>query len=197
MGQDPIVFTIFLIFSGAAVLATLALFARQSLLVAYVVVGVLLGTSGFGLIDDPALIEDISHIGIIFLLFLLGLNLNPRDLLHMVSKTTLVTVVSSLVFAVCGFAGQTVPRSHGMRVGEGVMVAVDGHVDDALAVHGEAGPVVIVLGVLSPEADEHRVGELLRLAVVDAGEGGHPVLFLVAGEDRDAPIDHKNLVPAR
>lgn len=100
--EDGILFTIFLVFSGAAVIATLALFARQSLLVAYVLLGVILGPSALGLVSDAALIGELSHIGIIFLLFLLGLNLNPRDLLLMVRKTTVVTLASSLLFAAFG-----------------------------------------------------------------------------------------------
>ena len=55
MHQD-IVFTIFLIFTGAAVLATVALYARQALLVVYIVLGVLLGPSVLGLVTDPDLI---------------------------------------------------------------------------------------------------------------------------------------------
>jgi len=103
MDQDPIVFTVFLVFSGAAVLATLALYARQSLLVAYIVLGVLLGPWGLGLVSDSELIRDISEFGIMFLLFLLGLNLQPQELVRMVRKTTLVTVVSSFLFALAGF----------------------------------------------------------------------------------------------
>ena len=42
---DPIVFSLFLIFTGAALLATVALYARQSLLVVYILLGLLLGPS--------------------------------------------------------------------------------------------------------------------------------------------------------
>ncbi len=104
MQQDPIVFTVFLVFTGAAVFATLALFARQSLLVAYIVLGALFGPSALGLVSDPDLIRSISEFGIMFLLFLLGLNLQPQELIRMVRKTTQVTVLSSLVFFVTGFA---------------------------------------------------------------------------------------------
>ena len=103
MLDDPIIFSIFLIFTGAAVLAGIALFARQSLLVAYIVLGGLLGPWGLSLVDDASIIQQIGHIGIIFLLFLLGLNLQPAQLLHMFRKATVVTVVSSLSFAVTGF----------------------------------------------------------------------------------------------
>jgi len=102
MNDDPIVFTIFLIFCGAAAIATLALMARQALLIAYILIGVLLGPWGVGLVDDPELIKHIAHIGIIFLLFLIGLNLQPQELLHMIRKTTLVTVASSIAFSLVG-----------------------------------------------------------------------------------------------
>lgn len=103
MDTHSIGFTIFLVFTGAALVATLALFARQSLLVAYILLGMLLGPWGLGLVDDPDLVRDISEFGIVFLLFLLGLNLQPQDLLHMVRKTTLVTLASSFLFAGIGF----------------------------------------------------------------------------------------------
>ncbi|MCP5420515.1 MAG: cation:proton antiporter [Gammaproteobacteria bacterium] len=101
-GQDPIVFSLFLIFTGATVLATLALYARQALPVAYIVLGVLTGPSSLGIITDPAAIQQMSEVGIIFLLFLLGLDLAPSELLQMLRKATLVTVGTSLAFALLG-----------------------------------------------------------------------------------------------
>jgi len=104
METHSIGFTVFLVFTGAALFATAALFARQSLLVAYILLGMLLGPWGLGLVDDPDLVRDISEFGIVFLLFLLGLNLQPQDLLRMVRKTTVVTLASSLLFATVAFA---------------------------------------------------------------------------------------------
>ncbi len=102
MHTDPIVFHIFVIFTGSAILATLALYARQALIVGYIVWGTVLGPFGFAIVKDTSLINAIAQIGIIFLLFLLGLNLQPQDLLHTMRKTTVVTVVSSLGFAILG-----------------------------------------------------------------------------------------------
>jgi Kef-type K+ transport system membrane component KefB len=104
MPKDPIVFTFFLIFTGAAVLATVAMFARQSLLVAYIALGVLLGPWGSGMVQDPAIFKEVAHIGIMFLLFLLGLDLQPQELLRTLKQSTTVTFVSALLFAVIGFA---------------------------------------------------------------------------------------------
>lgn len=104
MLDDSIIFSIFLIFTGAAVLAALALFARQSLLVAYILLGGLVGPWGFKLVNDPEIIQQIGHIGIIFLLFLLGLNLQPAQLVRMLREAVVVTVISSLAFAIIGTA---------------------------------------------------------------------------------------------
>ena len=121
MLQDPILFTFFMIFTGAAVIAAVALFARQSLLVAYVLLGILLGPSVFGIVSNPEVIKQTAHIGIIFLLFLLGLSLNPVELMQMVRKTTLVTISSSLIFALAGF---TVSLLFGIPVIEAILVGV-------------------------------------------------------------------------
>jgi Kef-type K+ transport system membrane component KefB len=96
--EHPIVFSIFLIFFGAAVCATLALYARQSVLVAYILLGALIGPYGFGWINDATLVKEFSHVGIIFLLFLLGLNMAPNKLLQMLRQATVVTLLSSLAF---------------------------------------------------------------------------------------------------
>ncbi|MDJ0882140.1 MAG: cation:proton antiporter [Gammaproteobacteria bacterium] len=103
MENESIVFTLFLIFFGAAVMATLAMSIRQSLIIAYIAVGILIGPSGFQLIHDPELIQNIANVGIIFLLFLLGLNLNPMELVRLAGETTLVTGASSLLLLLAGY----------------------------------------------------------------------------------------------
>jgi Kef-type K+ transport system membrane component KefB len=101
--HTDIVFSIFLIFSGAAVVATLVLFTRQSLLVAYILLGAVLGPWGFKLVGNAAIVRQIGDVGIIFLLFLLGLHLPPQKLIQMFRKTTIVAVTSSLVFTALGY----------------------------------------------------------------------------------------------
>ena len=103
MPDHSIIFSIFLIFTGAAILAAMALFARQSLLVAYILLGGLIGPWGMQLVNDASVIQEIGHIGIIFLLFLLGMNLRPNQLIHMFREAILVTLASSLAFCALGF----------------------------------------------------------------------------------------------
>lgn len=103
MIEQSLVFYFFLIFTGASVLATVALATRQSLLVAYIALGAILGPYGMHYISDPALVSRLSDVGIIFLLFLLGLNLDPKNLIHLLKSTTMVTLISSGLFALLGY----------------------------------------------------------------------------------------------
>ena len=93
----------FFIFGGGAIIASLALFGRQPLLVAYILLGAILGPFGLGLVSDVALISEIGSIGIIFLLFLLGLDMQPQALWRVLREVTHVTLISSAVFAGVGY----------------------------------------------------------------------------------------------
>ena len=102
--DQHVVFIFFLIFTGGALLASLALFGRQPLLVAYIALGALLGPYGLGWVSDLDLIAQISSIGIVFLLFLLGLDMQPQSLLNVLKQVAHITLFSSLLFACIGFA---------------------------------------------------------------------------------------------
>ena len=96
--------SVFLIFAGAALLAALALFGRQPLLVAYIAIGCLLGPHGLALVTDAVHLSEIAEIGIIFLLFLVGLDLQPSKLHNMVMKSLLTALLSSIAFFAVGFS---------------------------------------------------------------------------------------------
>ncbi|HLF67189.1 MAG TPA: cation:proton antiporter, partial [Gammaproteobacteria bacterium] len=99
---EPVIYIFFLIFTGTALLSTMALFTRQSLLVAYIVLGAILGPWGLRLITDTTTINEAGNIGILFLLFLLGLHLHPQNLFHSLNKMSRVTFISSLIFLAIG-----------------------------------------------------------------------------------------------
>lgn len=103
MESISIVNSFFLIFTGAAVLASIVLFTRQPIILAYIVLGALIGPFGLNYVSDAKLLSEIAEIGIIFLLFLLGLDMQPSNLLHMLRKATMVALLSSILFALIGF----------------------------------------------------------------------------------------------
>ena len=121
MIDNTIISSIFLIFTGAAVLSTLALFTKQSLIVAYMLLGVLLGPWGLKWVNDSYVIQQTGDIGIIFLLFLLGLHLDPKNLIHLLKKTTWVTLASTAVFACSAYA---ISRYFGFSPDESTIIGV-------------------------------------------------------------------------
>jgi len=97
--------------------AHIARLFRQPLILGYVLGGVLLGPSlGLGLISNEQSIELISEIGLIFLLFIIGLEINLRELLKM-GKSIIVTgffqfaACAGLGFLIFKFAG-FFPQAH-------------------------------------------------------------------------------------
>ncbi len=103
MQTGVVFYTIFLIFAGAAALSTLVLYTKQSLLVAYILLGAVLGPWGLKLVSDVSTVQQVGDIGIVFLLFLLGLHLQPQNLVHMLKKITWIAVISSTVFALMAY----------------------------------------------------------------------------------------------
>ena len=72
---------LFLIFLIAAVVAV-PLFRRLGLgaVLGYLVAGVLMGPFGWKLVDDPARMLAFSELGVVMLLFVIGLELSPSRL---------------------------------------------------------------------------------------------------------------------
>ncbi len=101
-----------LIFAGSAILATIFLYLKQPVILSYIALGAIVGPSGIALIQNSTHLEQIAHLGVIFLLFLIGLNLHPNKLYALFRKVALITLVTSLLFAItvsciaflCGFS---------------------------------------------------------------------------------------------
>lgn len=103
MDFSSITFSFFLIFTGAAVFASLALYTRQPLIIAYIALGACIGPYGLSMVTDLNLLSDIGHVGIIFLLFLLGLDMQPQALWATLRKSTVVALFSSAIFLGMGY----------------------------------------------------------------------------------------------
>ena len=92
-----IAFTFAAVFLGAAVFASIALYTRQPIIIAYIALGALLGPYGGGIVNDLEMVADAGHVGIIFLLFLLGLDMQPRALLSSLKQSSMIAIGSSAV----------------------------------------------------------------------------------------------------
>ncbi len=95
---DNIILELALIFVGASILATIFLYLKQPIILAYISLGMLTGPWGIGFFKDPSHIEHISHLGIILLMFLIGLNLHPQKLSALLKRTAPITLATCLFF---------------------------------------------------------------------------------------------------
>ena len=102
--ETGITFTFAAIFLGAAVLSSVALYARQPIIIAYIALGMALGPFGLKVVSDTELVSDAGHVGIIFLLFLLGLDMKPSALWNSLRQSTVVAVASAVAFATVGYS---------------------------------------------------------------------------------------------
>lgn len=101
---DHIILQFVLIFAGAALFATLFLYLRQPIILAYIVLGIVVGPKGLRLINDAEQIEQLSHIGIILLLFLIGLNFQPAKLAGLLGRIGIVTLATCFIFMLLSLA---------------------------------------------------------------------------------------------
>jgi Kef-type K+ transport system membrane component KefB len=183
---------IFFIFFGTAILSTFALFTRQSLLVAYIALGALLGPWGLKLVSNGIIIRQAGDIGIIFLLFLLGLHLQPQNLFHSLRKMSLITLFSSLIFFAVGFA---ISYLSGYRYSESFVIGIAAMFSSTIGIkllpttilhHQHTGELVISVLLLQ---DLIAIAALLALGIItERNSSFHlgliisafPILLLVA-----------------
>lgn len=92
-----------IILAIAAVVGGLATLLRQPLVVAYIVVGVIVGPAALGLIEGSEQVSLLAQVGIAILLFLVGLKLDLH-LIKSTGKVALLTGLGQVIFtSVVGF----------------------------------------------------------------------------------------------
>ena len=97
---------------AAWLLGLVAQFARQPLLLAYLAGGFALGPMGFGFIQSAESISAIAELGLIFLLFMIGLEIDLKKIAsagRSITLTALVQILGGIAlgmifFRLCGFA---------------------------------------------------------------------------------------------
>ena len=101
---DHIILQFVLIYAGAALFATIFLYLKQPIIVAYIVLGMVVGPKGLGLINDADQIQQLARIGIILLLFLIGLNFQPQKLVGLLGRVGLVALGTCFIFMLLALA---------------------------------------------------------------------------------------------
>ncbi|HLC22654.1 MAG TPA: cation:proton antiporter, partial [Candidatus Nanoarchaeia archaeon] len=76
--SQSLLFDIGVILIVASIVAYILRYFRQPLIPAYIIAGLILGPLGLKIIEDVDIIRNISEIGILFLLFIVGLEMDVK-----------------------------------------------------------------------------------------------------------------------
>jgi glutathione-regulated potassium-efflux system ancillary protein KefC len=110
--ENNILLAIFVLLTASVVLVTFARALGIGSVLGYLLAGILIGPFGLGLVSDNELIHHIADLGIVMMLFLIGLDLQPSELWHMRHRVvglgvTQVVATSALVAAMMWAIGFT------------------------------------------------------------------------------------------
>lgn len=146
--------SVFVFLGAACLLVPISKLSGLGSVIGYLIAGVLIGPSVLGLISDPITILHFAEFGVVMMLFLIGLELEPRKLWAMRGKLVGLggSQVALTMFAIAGVA-----LAVGLSIGESLAVGM------ALSLSSTA----IALQIL-----QHR-----RLMAKPEGESGFSVLL--------------------
>jgi Na+:H+ antiporter len=102
-GPQQLLFDLFIMFAAAKLSAEIFQRLRQPTVVGEILAGILLGPSLLGLVRPGETIEGIAEIGAIFLLFTIGLETKPADLLRVGETASLVALLGVVLPFALGF----------------------------------------------------------------------------------------------
>jgi Kef-type K+ transport system membrane component KefB len=102
-GGDQFLFTIFVMFVAAKLAAEIFERLKQPAVAGEILAGVVIGPSVLGLVAPSELTEALSEIGVIFLLFLVGLGTKPADIFRVGWRALLVAVLGVVVPFIAGY----------------------------------------------------------------------------------------------
>jgi Kef-type K+ transport system membrane component KefB len=102
-GGERLLFTIFVMFVAAKLAAEIFERLKQPAVAGEILAGVVIGPSVLGLVAPSELTEALSEIGVIFLLFLVGLETKPADIFRVGWRALLVAILGVAVPFIAGY----------------------------------------------------------------------------------------------
>ncbi|MCH8049584.1 cation:proton antiporter [Patescibacteria group bacterium] len=156
----------------AGVVAFLARGLRQPLIIAYIITGIIVGPAVFGLTKEPEVFSTMAQIGIAFLLFLVGLNLNWRKIKD-VGKISLFAGIGQMLFT--SIIGYFI----------GIWLGFDPTTSILLGIAFAFSSTIVVVKMLSDKEDLDRFYGRISIGILIVQDLIAMVLLLVFGTLRD------------
>ena len=114
MHADSLLLDIGAAIVAATLLAYAARLARQPLLLAYIGAGLLIGPPGLGIIHDDRSIAELSELGLAFLMFMVGLEIDLKKLASSGRVSAPVAVAQVVLCALLAYAAVELLGFHGL-----------------------------------------------------------------------------------
>jgi CPA2 family monovalent cation:H+ antiporter-2 len=182
-GVPPFLAEVAVLVAAAAGVSYLAQRLRLVPIMGFLLAGVLVGPNALGLVRSPETVREVAEIGVILLLFTIGIEFSLERLaqirrLIFIGGTLQVVLTTALVTGVLAMFG--VPTSTGVYSGFLVALSSTAIVLAVLAARGESGTQHgrIALGLLIFQ--DLAVIVMVMLVPMLGGEGGSPLDMLVA-----------------
>ncbi|RKQ72200.1 Kef-type potassium/proton antiporter (CPA2 family) [Litorimonas taeanensis] len=119
--EGSLLFSVFIFLAAACVLVPLSKLSGLGSVIGYLIAGVIIGPYVLGAISDPITILHFSEFGVVMMLFLIGLELKPKELWNMRSRLLglggLQVGASSLIIALVAHYGFNHPLGEAITIG--------------------------------------------------------------------------------
>jgi Kef-type K+ transport system membrane component KefB len=102
-GQTKVLLTLFVMLATAKLLAEIFERLRQPSVVGEILAGVIIGPSVLGWVTPGEVIDTLAEIGVIFLLFTVGLETKPASMFHVGKRAVIVAVLGVVTPFVAGW----------------------------------------------------------------------------------------------
>ena len=102
-GEGHLLFTIFIMFVAAKLAAEIFIRLKQPAVAGEIIAGVIIGPSALGWVAPGELTNALSEIGVILLLFLVGMETKPADIFRVGWRALLVAILGVIVPFIFGY----------------------------------------------------------------------------------------------
>lgn len=165
-----------------AVVSLIMRFFKQPLIIGYIITGLLVGPSLFGIVSTPETIEVLGDFGVILLLFIVGLGLNPK-VIKEVGRVAFVTGLSQIILT-CLF-GYWISGLLGFDKTTSIYVAVS----------LTFSSTIIILKLLSDKKDQNKLFGKISIGLLLVQDIVATVVLVIASASSEGSITISDLVP--
>lgn len=172
--EFPLPVALLIVFGSAKLVGEIFVKLRQPSLVGEIVAGAIIGPSVLGWIAPNDTLKALSDLGVMFLLFDVGLQVKARELLRVGGTATLVAMVGVIVPFIAGWAilrAWGAPQTEAVFVGASLVATSVGITASALSARGLLHEVASQIILAAAVIDD--VLGLIVLAAVSSFATGH------------------------